>query len=141
MTPYQKRVAATERTKVAFEGRPWKPGRHDCGQMIKRHLIHMGRPIKAAAKAGTYHSIRGATSALKRMGYNNLIELMDDHFERVPPAGAWVGDVIAMPGLEGPGALTVALGGGRVLGYHEEVVGAAVLQPSEYVAAWRVPNG
>ncbi len=66
---------------------------------------------------------------------------MDDHFERVPPAAAWTGDVIAMPGLEGPGALAVALGGGRVLGYHEDAVGAAVLQPSEYVAAWRVPIG
>lgn len=138
MTPFQKRVAATARTKAAFEGKPWKPGRYDCGQMTRRHLIHMGKPLKVAAKAGTYHSVRGAIAALKRIGYSSLIELMDDHFERVAPAAAWTGDVIAMPGLEGPGALAVALGGGRVLGYHEDAAGAVVLQPSEYVAAWRV---
>lgn len=140
MTPFQKRVAAAARTKAAFEGKPFKFGRYDCGQMVRRHLVHMGRPLKAAAKAGTYHSLKGARSALKRVGYDSLIELMDDHFERVPPAAAWAGDVIAMPGLEGPGALAVALGGGRVLGYHEDAAGAVVLQPSEYVAAWRVPN-
>jgi len=138
MTPFQKRVAAAGMTKAAFEGRPFKFGRYDCGQMVRRHLIHMGRPLKAAAKAGTYHSLRGSIAALKRIGYGSLIELMDDNFERKPPASAWPGDVIAIPGLEGPGALTVALGGGRVLGYNEDAVGAVVLQPLEYVAAWRV---
>lgn len=140
MTPFQKRVAAAARTKAAFEGKKFQFGKHDCGQMVRRHLIHMKTPLKAAAKAGTYHSLKGACAALKRIGYGSLIELMDDNFERIPPASAWPGDVIAMPGLEGPGALAVALGGGRVLGYHEDAAGAVVLQPNEYVAAWRVLN-
>ena len=98
----------------------------------------MGRPIKEASKAGQYHSIAGGVRWLRKMGYDSLIALMDAHFERIAPAAALPGDVIAMPGMEGPGALTIALGEGRVLGYHEDAIGAVVMQPSEYLAAWRI---
>jgi hypothetical protein len=81
----------------------------------------------------------GAKKALKRLGYDTLAEAMDGNgFERIPPAAAVVGDVIEMPGLEGPGALAVALGNGRAVAYHEDAIGAVVVQPSQMLAAWRV---
>jgi len=138
MNPIDKRVKAAQTTLDRFKDQPFKFGKNDCGRMVAFHLRAIGKPIKTA-KAGTYHSLLGATKALKRLGFDNLVDLMDAHFERIPPAASLPGDIIAMPGLEGPGALTVVLGEGRVVGYHEEMPGAVVMQPVEMMAAWRVP--
>src|SRR3546814_3163737 len=94
-------------------------GRKDCGQMNKWNLRKIGCQLKIATKAGTYHSLLGAKKALAKIGYTDLIALMDDNFERIPPAAAMVGDVLALPGEEDLGALTVALGNGRVLAHQD----------------------
>lgn len=134
----QRRVDAAQKTLDRFKGKPFKFGRWDCAQMVFFHLRAMGRPLKAAARAGSYHSLLGGVKQLKKAGHDDLVALMDSHLERIPPAAALAGDIVAMPGLEGPGALTVAMGNGRVLGYHEEAEGAVVMQPVEMVVAWRV---
>ncbi|MBU3077710.1 hypothetical protein [Sphingomonas quercus] len=54
------------------------------------------------------------------------------------PVAAVVGDVLMADGDPGTGALQVALGNGRVFGYHVDAKGACVLQPVAYVAGWRV---
>lgn len=128
---------AAQATLDKFKDRPFKFGKYDCGQMVRFHLRAVGRPIKSA-KAGSYHSLLGAKRALRRLGHESLLDLMDAHFPRIPPAAAVVGDVIAMPGMEGPGALAVRLTNGRVLCYAEGAEGAIVGQPQEFVAAWRV---
>lgn len=138
MTPIQRRVASAQKTLDRFKDKPFKFGRNDCAQLVRFNLKLLGHPMKKAAKAGSYHSLIGAQKAIKRVGYDNLIAMMDDHFERIPAAAALPGDVVAMPGVEGPGALTVAMGNGRVLGYHEDAAGAVVLQPSETITGWRV---
>jgi len=134
----KERVAAAQATLDKYKDQPFAPGRFDCGQMVKTHLLRMGKPIKKAAKVGKYHSIAGGVRWLKKLGYDSLIEVMDDHFERIPPAMRWPGDVVALPGEDGPGALTVALTNGRLLGFHADAAGACVMQPDEFVAAWRV---
>jgi hypothetical protein len=134
----ERRVAAAQKTLDRYKDRPFSFEKGcDCGKLTAFHLRQMGRPIPIA-KAGSYKSLLGAQRALRRLGFNSLEELMDAHFERVPPAAAWVGDVIAMRGQEGPGSLTVAVGNGRVLGFHEDYVGAVVMQPAETLAAWRI---
>jgi hypothetical protein len=35
------------------------------------------------------------------------------------------------------GALAMAVGNGRVLSYHEDLDGADIVQPIQYLAAWR----
>jgi hypothetical protein len=69
--------------------------------------------------------------------------MADAHFERIAPAAAWPGDLIEIPAEErNPlGCFMVALTNGRAVGYVDGAIGAAVLQPLEYVAAWRVPAG
>lgn len=136
-TVLEKRVEAAQATLDKFKEKPFKFGRYDCAQMVAFHLRRIGKPVKVS-KAGTYHSLLGAQKALKRLGYDDLLQMADAHFERIPPASALVGDIVAMPGLEGPGTLTVAMGNGRVLGYHEDAVGAVIVQPHEMIAAWRV---
>jgi hypothetical protein len=138
VTSLQKRVAAAQATLDRFKDQPFKFGKHDCAQLVRWHLRAIGKPAKVAAKAGSYHSLAGGMRALQKLGYKDLIAAMDDHFERIPAAAALPGDVIAMPGIEGPGALTIALGNGRVVGYHEDAPGATVLQPIEMITGWRV---
>lgn len=136
--PGEKRAAAAQATLDKFKDRPFEFGKRDCAQLVKFHLRQLGCPIRCA-KAGSYNSLLGARRALKRLGHADLLELMDASFARVPPAAALIGDLIAMPGEGELGALTVYVGNGRVLGYHQDALGATVLQPSEYVAAWRMP--
>jgi hypothetical protein len=135
----ERRQRATQATLDTFKGKLFQFGRHDCAQLIKSHVRRMGRPVKGWARAGSYVSLAGGVKQLKKIGFDNLIDAMDASFERIPPAAARIGDVVAMPGVEGPGALTVALGNGRVLGWVEDVAGAVVLQPLSYDgAAWRI---
>lgn len=138
--PLEARVAAAQRAHDRFFGMRFKWSTGNCGVMIAWHLRAVGVPIKAAAKAGTYNSLAGAQRALNRLGYATLGEMADAHLERIAPAMALPSDIIEIPAEDrNPlGCLTIALGNGRVLGFID-VGGCAVLQPHEYVAAWRVP--
>ena len=136
--PLQRRVVATQTLLDEWKGRPldWKAGHH-CARMACDHLRRLGyKP--PLARAGHFTSPLGARRALKRLGVTTLGEAVDlVGLRRIPPAAAIVGDLVEIPGEES-GCLTVALGNGRVLGWHEDAEGAVVLQPVEYVSAWRV---
>jgi hypothetical protein len=137
-TSLDRRVAATQQLLDAWKGRPfsWKAGSH-CVAMVAEHLRRMGY-TPPMAKAGVFASPLSAQRALKRVGVTTLSEAVDlMGLPRIAPAAALAGDIIELPG-EAPGALTVALGNGRVLGWHPDADGAVVLQPSEYISAWRV---
>lgn len=134
-----RRVAAAQATLDRFKDRPFRWGREDCARMTAFHLRRLGHKVKLPPTDG-YRTPKAALAALRARGFENLLAAVDAHgFERIPPAAATVGDIIACPG-EGPfgAALHVALGNGRTVGYHEDAVGAAVLQPIDYVAAWRI---
>src|SRR5688500_10884687 len=90
----KRRVAAAQKTLDRFKDKKFRFGRYDCAQMVRSHLVAMGKPVKQAAKAGTYHSKKGGEAALKRLGYDSLADMMDAHFERIPPAAARPGDVV-----------------------------------------------
>lgn len=141
----KKRVDAAQATVDRFQGKPFKLGRFDCAQMVAFHLRRIGRPVKVQ-KAGTYHSALGAKKALKRLGFDNLTQVADATFPRIPWAAALAGDIVEIPqddagGGEGIGALGVVVGNGRVLVYHPDAAGAVVGELKEANAAWRViPN-
>lgn len=138
-TELQRRASATQSTMDAYRGKRFKPGNYDCGQMVGQHLITMGQPFPRWLELKPYTTVSAGVKQLKALGFDSLLEVMDAQFTRIPPAAARVGDVIAVPGLEGPGTLAVALGNGRVLCWQEQVPMAIVGQPVQYVAAWRVP--
>ncbi len=122
-----------------FKGQPWELGKNDCVRLAAFVLRRMGhRP--QLGKAGTYTTGTGALRALKRAGYDTLSSALDGlGLERVAPAAARVADIVMIPG-EAPldGALTIAVGNGRVLGFHEDIGTADILQPVEFLAAWRL---
>lgn len=134
-----RRQQAAQAAVDRFKGQPWQLGKNDCVRMAAFVLRKMGhRP--QLGKAGSYTTGAGAMRALKRSGHDSLGEALDAlGLERIAPAAARVADIVMIPG-EAPldGALTIAVGNGRVLGFHEDAGSAEVLQPVDFIAAWRV---
>lgn len=113
-------------------------GTSDCVRMVASHLRLLGHKVKLPA-SGSYRTVNSAVKALKARGFASVAEALDDMgLERIAPAAAVVGDIVMMPGVDQLGALTVSVGNGRVIGYHDDAVGATVMQPLEFTAAWRV---
>lgn len=134
-----RRQQAASATIARFRAQPLAYGKNDCVRLGAFVLRKMGRKVQLA-KAGTYQSVRSARRALDRAGFATIADAIDAMgLQRIPPAAALPADLVLLPG-EGPfgGSLTMAVGNGRVFGYHEDVVGADILQPLEFVAAWRV---
>jgi len=138
LTALDRRAAAAQKTLDTWKVRPIKLGTSDCVRMTAFHLRLLGRKVKLPP-SGSYRTINSALKALRAAGYESLGAALDAMgLERIAPAAAIVGDIIAMPAEDKLGALSICLGNGRVLGYHEgNPAGATVLQPLEFVAAWR----
>lgn len=134
------RVAAAQATRDQWWERPFRLGHADCVRMIASHLRRLGHPVRLPA-SGSYRSIAAARTALAGRGFESLPAALDAMgFTRIPPAAALVGDVLELPSeIDGLAALVVALGNGRVLGWHDDAPkGACVLQPVTMLAAWRI---
>jgi hypothetical protein len=125
-----------------WKDKKFRMGDRDCVRLTAEHLREMGYQVKIPP-IYSYKTLLGATKKLKELGFETLAAAVDDlGLERIAPAFALVGDLIELAGENDKGeeatisALTVAMGNGRVLGFHE--VGCVVMQPLEYKAAWRV---
>lgn len=137
-TEMERRVAAATATLRRFEKVPLRLGRNDCARLVAFHLRKMGYRVKLPP-SGSYASVRSGRAALEAMGFANMAEAVDSFgFERIAPAAAVVGDIVELPGEGDLGCLTVAMGNGRVAGWVQDFRGAQVLQPVEWVRAWRV---
>ncbi|WP_294189084.1 hypothetical protein [uncultured Sphingomonas sp.] len=135
--PLIRRRDAAQKTLDTWSRRPMKLGTSDCVRMTASHLRLLGYAVRLPS-SGSYRTVNSALKALKARGYDNLAAALDDMgLERIAPAAAIVGDVLMLPAADHLNALVVALGNGRVVGYHEEVAAATVLQPIDYEAAWR----
>lgn len=131
------RAAATQATMARFRDQPFVWGSWDCVRMAAFHLRQLGhRP--GLGRGGSYKSALGAKAALKRAGHDDLPAALDALMPRIAPAQALVGDIIMCPGQEFGGGITIAVGNGRVFGYHEDAIGAVVQQPLDFTGAWRV---
>lgn len=135
------RVDAAQATLDRFKEKPFEWGRYDCAKMVVFHLRKLGLQI-GISKAGSYSTVLGAKRALNRLRWPSLSHAFDEvlQLERIAPAFLVTGDILQMPS-EGPmDALAIALGNSRAISYHEDEVGAVVVQPvvEDIVAAWRV---
>lgn len=132
-----RRVEAAQKTLDIWSKRPMKLGTSDCVRMAADHLRRLGYKVKLPA-SGSYRTVNSALKALKARGYETLADALDGiGLERIPPAAAVAGDIIMLPAVDRLGALVIALGNGRVVGYHEDAPAAVVLQPLEFETAWR----
>lgn len=128
----------TQATLDRFKDQPFRFGKRDCVRMCAFHLRAMGyRP--QLAKAGSYSSYLGARRALRNAGFTSLGAAIDSlGLEPIAPAAALPGDIVELPSEDEIGALGIAAGNGRLLGYHPDADGAVIVQPQAYVRAWRV---
>ena len=133
-----RRVAAAQATLDAFKDKPLKLGERDCVQMVAFHLRRLGHRVKLPPK-GSYRTRKTAVCLLAERGHADLAAAVDAlGLEVIAPAAALVGDILQLPAVDELGALTIAMGNGRVVGYHEHAAGAVVMQPRETIRAWRV---
>ncbi|MDQ2764754.1 MAG: hypothetical protein M3Y22_15155 [Pseudomonadota bacterium] len=138
-------IEAIRRRQVAtdaiarFRGVPLAFGTADCARLGTFVLYGMGHR-SPLAQAMRYRTAGGAGRALRKRGFDTLLAAIDSiGLGRIPPAAALPADLIMLPGEDVfGGSLTMAVGNGRVLGYHEDMPGAEILQPAEYLAAWRL---
>jgi hypothetical protein len=129
-----KRMKATQRTLDKFKGRKFKDGTADCIQLVLAHARHMGRKITVPK----YKDTKTAADVLRQLGFRTLGKAMDHHFERIDPHQVLLGDIVEGPGANGFSSLGIALGGGRALGFHEEVPHCDIVHPTIVTGAWRI---
>jgi hypothetical protein len=138
LDPMVRRRDAAQKTLDTWSKRPMKLGTSDCVRMVAAHLRMLGYRIKLPP-SGSYRTINSAKKALRERGFETVADALDAlGLARIAPAAAAIGDIVMLPSADGLGAFGVALGNGRIASYHEDVSTAAVVQPIEYVAAWRV---
>jgi hypothetical protein len=127
-------MKATQKTVDRFKGRTFEEGRVDCIQLANGHAGHMGKRVKIPE----YGDLESAARTLRQMGFRTLGEALDANFRRIDPHQAMMGDLIEMPGGNGFSSIAVAVGNGRVLGFHEDIPHCDILQPVLVSGAWRI---
>lgn len=141
MTAMLKRAAATQACMDRFAYKPVEPGVRDCGKLAAHALHKQGRSAKLL-NASRHKTWPGALAYLKRTGFASLVDLIDAmELERIAPAAALPGDLIALPSEEGDGfgcSLAVALDNGRVLALNRVSGLIEPMIPHMFVCAWRV---
>lgn len=139
MHPMLLRQQAVEACLARFHGQPYRPGSADCARLAEAAMTAQG--VKVWILKGLRWSTEaGALRALRRTGCASLLEAMDaTGLERIAPARALPGDILALPSEPGCPfgcGLALALNNGRIFGFFEGE--GMVLEPLAVTAAWRV---
>lgn len=138
-TDLEQRRTIAQAALDTYRDQPFTPGKFDCVRLAAFVLRERGHKPRLG-RGGSYKTMLGGYRALRRAGFETLAEALDSlGLMRIPPAAALPCDIILIPGpAPYDGVLQVAVGNGRTIGYHEDLDGAEVLQPVEFIAAWRV---
>lgn len=141
MHPMLKRQAATQACMDRYAFKPMEPGTRDCGKLAALAMHKAGRNAKLL-NGSKHKTMAGALKYIRQSGFKDLLELMDaTGLERIAPAAALPGDIIALASEPGDGfgcSLSVALDNGRVLWFNP---GSGLCEPGEpllTITAWRV---
>lgn len=139
-TPFTARIAATQATVDAFDGKDLIWGKCDCLRMFAAHIKRFGYKI-SLTKYGGYSSLKAAIATMRKT--HGTMEAGIESYGLLPIgyASALPGDILALPGADSDWiAIAIYLGNGRALGFGDmddrEVCG--VMQPLKIVGAWRV---
>lgn len=117
------RAAAVEVTIAEWKDRPFQLGKYDCWKLTNSMLKKMGVNIPNTNKGQGYKSPVAGRAELRRVyKVKSLPELMDKFFQRIIPAQALPGDIMAIPGVDETaiGALGFYIGNDLIFGYVDE---------------------
>lgn len=138
MNEIELRRAAVIATQRRFEDKPfdWSKAA-TCIHLVRFHAAQMGHKVPTVPRFRTALSAR---KALVQTGFETLPDLLDSKFERIPPAFARVGDVMALPGDDGWHALVIKGDKVKFLGWHEDAPGCTIMEVNVSAAtgAWRL---
>jgi len=135
------REKATSATQARFEGKPFDWAKSaTCIHLLRFHAAQMGHKLPIVPR---FRSALTAKRALLATGHDSLPDLLDAHFERIPPAFMRLGDVMALPGTDGFESLNIKGSAHKFLGWHEQAEGCAIIdidadELREAVGAWRL---
>jgi hypothetical protein len=136
--PLIKRQQAVKATMERFHGKSFVLGSVDCMKMVGFHLKRLGIKVPFA-KGGPYKSALSAQAALRRAGHKTVMDVMDSlGLERIAPAAALIGDVVACPADNPLGALAIVVGNGNMLAFHESHEQPVIMTMGMVDTAWRV---
>lgn len=131
MRPLQIRVAVAQEAVELFAGKSFAWGEADCAKLAAFVLRRLGYKPRYSA-FGRYRTALAARRALTRSGFADTVDWIDSihGLARIPFAATLPGDLVACPGDNAMTALAVAVGNGRLLGFHADLGnGCGVLQP------------
>lgn len=138
MTELERRALAVKNTQARFEGRPfdWRKSA-TCIHLVRFHAAQMGHDVPTVPR---FRSALTAKRALAATGWQTLPALLDSMFDRIPPAFARVGDVMALPGDGGFEAIVIRAGVNKWIGWHEDAAGCTVVSADmdAAIGAWRL---
>lgn len=138
MTEVELRAHATTATEAKFRDKPFDWTKQaTCIHLMRFHASQMGHDLQIVPR---FRSPLGAKKALKAMGHDDLIGLMDSLFPAIPPAFARTGDIVAAEGCDMFHGLMVRGGNTMFLGWHEAAVGCTIIDVDmrQLVGAWRL---
>lgn len=143
----RRRQHAVETTITAFKEREFDVSKgNDCLAMALKLCKGLGIKIDGAAKFKGYNSLTEAVRLAKSIwGVTNVIDWADKQFDRIAPAAALPGDLMALPSADdvhGVGGLGIVMGNDLLFLYDEThplpVAGRITYDAGlEPVAAWR----
>lgn len=134
-----RRRDAAQATLDTWLGKPFAWGEADCARMAAGHLRQLGYKPRLS-RFGRYSTALGAAKALRRGGFDDLGQVLDDlGLIRIGHASHLVGDIFGLVSEPGWIALGVALGNGRVLAFNPHDNCGGVVQPPHdaILACWR----
>jgi hypothetical protein len=128
-------MEATQKTVDSFKGRRFEWGKADCVQMAITHICNLGGK---RIRVPDYGDIESGVRAMRALGFSFLSEALDKHCTPIDPQNHLMGDFIELPGGSGFSSISVDVGNGRVLCFHESIDTCEILEPLMIMGAWRV---
>jgi hypothetical protein len=132
-----RRADATTATMNKYRNKPfnWKAGT-TCIHLLRFHLRQLGYKPEPLPRI---RSAIGARRALDKRGWRHVGDMLDTLLPRVPGhASMALGDIAMLRSGDGFGAITICAGPLKLMGWHDDVAGMAVMEPHDIEGVWRV---
>jgi hypothetical protein len=133
-----RRRDATNATIERYKGKAFDWGKGvTCVHLTRAHLRNMGRRPPSVPR---FRSALAAKRAMAERGWSDVPEMLDSLLPRIAPAQAVLGDVMALEGEGGMGAICICAGPRRAFGWFEGEEKPVMVEPdmAKVIGAWRV---